>query len=124
MSDWVGMCTQVPLVVACVAPFLAGPRAQIGYSIRGRSVSQSLALPIVAPKFSTPPDAPVAKEAFFQRWRAVEGGWPCHTMSRANAQSAFREWMHFLEVAQADFTACSGEHLSFRRSGTQSQIWM
>ncbi len=60
-------------MVACIAPFLAGPRAQIGYSLGGRSVSENLALPIVAPKFCTPPDAPVAKEAFFQRWRAVEG---------------------------------------------------
>ncbi|BDA41202.1 AP-2 complex subunit alpha-1 [Coccomyxa sp. Obi] len=64
---------QVPLMVACIAPFLAGPRAQIGYSIGGQTVSQNLALPAVAAKFCTPPEAPVAKEAFFQRWRAVEG---------------------------------------------------
>ncbi len=67
------MCAQVPLLVACIAPFLAGPRAQIGYSLGGQTVSQNLALPAVAAKFCTPPEAPVAKEAFFQRWRAVEG---------------------------------------------------
>lgn len=67
------MSEQVPLMVACVAPFLAAPRVQIGYSLGGQIVNQNLALPAVASKFCTPPDAPVAKEAFFQRWRAVEG---------------------------------------------------
>jgi hypothetical protein len=92
MSKGAGMCAQVPLVVACVAPFLAGPRAQIGYSMRGRTVSQSLALPVVAPKFCTPPDAPVAKEAFFQRWRAVEGA-----LSLVASVACIRVSFHSLE---------------------------
>ena len=64
---------QVPLMVACTAPFLSAPRVQIGYALGGRAVSQSLALPVIAPKFCTPPDASVPPEAFFQRWRTLEG---------------------------------------------------
>ncbi|CAK0759184.1 hypothetical protein CVIRNUC_002678 [Coccomyxa viridis] len=64
---------QVPLMVACTAPFLAGPRVQLGYVLGGQMVSQSLALPVIAPKFCTPPDSAVPREAFFQRWRTLEG---------------------------------------------------
>ncbi len=64
---------QVPLLVACIAPFLSAPRVQIGYGLAGQVVNQSLALPVITPKFCTPPDAAVPREAFFQRWRALEG---------------------------------------------------
>ena len=64
---------QVPLMVACTAPFLAGPRVQLGYTLGAQAVSQSLALPVIAPKFCTPPDSAVPREAFFQRWRTLEG---------------------------------------------------
>ena len=99
MSNRAGTCAQVPLMVACIAPFLAGPRAQIGYSLGGRSVSQNLALPIVAPKFCTPPDAPVAKEAFFQRWRAVEGA-PIDALFLCLAWRAFGDPLSKLHVDQ------------------------
>ena len=67
---------QVPLTVACTAPFLAGPRVQLGYVLGGQTVSQSLALPVIAPKFCTPPDSAVPRDAFFQRWRILEGMTP------------------------------------------------
>lgn len=60
-------------MVACVAPFLAAPQVQIGYTIGKQTVNQNLQLPLVVAKFCTPPDAPVPKEAFFQRWRSLEG---------------------------------------------------
>lgn len=65
---------QVPLIVACTAPFLAGPRVQISYALGKQVMSQSLALPVITPKFCTPPDSSVPREAFFQRWRTLEGG--------------------------------------------------
>lgn len=64
---------QVPLMVACTAPFLSAPRVQLGYTLGKQVVSQSLALPVITPKFCTPPDASVPREAFFQRWRTLEG---------------------------------------------------
>ena len=60
-------------MVACTAPFLSAPRVQIGYALGGQVVNQNLALPVITPKFCTPPDAVVPREAFFQRWRALEG---------------------------------------------------
>ena len=61
-------------MVACTAPFLSAPRVQLGYALGKQVVSQSLALPIITPKFCTPPDSSVPREAFFQRWRTLEGG--------------------------------------------------
>ncbi len=63
-------------MVACVAPFTAPPRLQLGYARGGQALSRSLALPVVVSKFCTPPDAPVPREAFFQRWRALPGAPP------------------------------------------------
>lgn len=60
-------------MVSCTAPFLSAPRVQIGYALGGQVVNQNLALPVITPKFCTPPDAAVPREAFFQRWRALEG---------------------------------------------------
>jgi hypothetical protein len=60
-------------MVACVAPFLACPTVQISYTCGQQTVNQTLPLPLVVAKFCTPPDSPVPKEAFFHRWRTVEG---------------------------------------------------
>ena len=67
------MCAQVPLMVACVAPFDTPPRLQLGYACGTQALNRSLALPVVAAKFCTPPDAAVPRETFFQRWRALPG---------------------------------------------------
>ena len=72
---------QVPLMVACTAPFLSGPRVQIGYALGKQVVNQNLALPVITPKFCTPPDSSVPREAFFQRWRTLEGGLPINPSS-------------------------------------------
>lgn len=65
-------------MVACTAPFLSGPRVQIGYALGKQVVNQNLALPVITPKFCTPPDSSVPREAFFQRWRTLEGGSHIH----------------------------------------------
>ncbi|KAK9806309.1 hypothetical protein WJX72_009579 [[Myrmecia] bisecta] len=65
---------QVPLMVACVSPFLEPPRVQIAYTLpTGQQCNQTLPLPIVVSKFCTPPDASVPREVFFNRWRALAG---------------------------------------------------
>ena len=63
-------------MITCTAPFLAAPRVQLGYGLGRQVVSQSLALPVIAPKFCPPPDSAVPREAFFQRWRTLEGAAP------------------------------------------------
>lgn len=65
---------QVPLMVACTAPFLSALRVQIGYTLDKQVVNQNLALPVIAAKFCTPPDSSVPREVFFQRWRTLQGG--------------------------------------------------
>ena len=68
------MCMQVPLNVTCLEPFLAAPRIDLGYTLAsGQMLSQSLLLPLVPAKFCMPPTAAVPREAFFQRWRALDG---------------------------------------------------
>ena len=67
---------QVPLAVVCLAPFLAAPQIQLGYSVGRHAMSQALALPLVVPKFCTPPSMAISREAFFERWRALDGA-PC-----------------------------------------------
>lgn len=64
---------QVPLAVACLAPFLAAPQMHLGYSAGRHAMSRTLALPLVVAKFCTPPSAPISREAFFERWRALDG---------------------------------------------------
>eukprot|EP00891_Asterochloris_glomerata_P007006 jgi/Astpho2/7006/fgenesh1_pm.00107_%23_19_t len=64
---------QVPLSVACVSAFLSVPKVQLSYSCAGQTVAQNLTLPLVVPKFCTPPDNPVPKEVFFGRWRSLTG---------------------------------------------------
>ena len=64
---------QVPLVVACIGPFVTPPRLQLGYILGGAQLATTLALPIVLSKFCTPPDAPVPREVFFTRWRTLQG---------------------------------------------------
>ena len=65
---------QVPLNVTCLAPFLAAPRIDLGYTLEsGQALSQSLPLPLVPAKFCVPPTASVPRDAFFQRWRALDG---------------------------------------------------
>ncbi len=64
---------QVPLNVTCLAPFLAAPRIDLGYTFSGQPVSRSLPLPLTAAKFCMPPSTSVPREAFFQRWRALDG---------------------------------------------------
>lgn len=63
-------------MVACTAPFLSAPRMQLGYTLGRQVVNQNLPLPVITPKFCTPPDASVPREAFFQRWRTLEGAFP------------------------------------------------
>ena len=64
---------QVTLQVACIASFLAAPPVQLGYSVQGQVLNQTLSLPLSVGKFCTPPGAPVPREAFFSRWRAIAG---------------------------------------------------
>ncbi|MCJ1422498.1 hypothetical protein MMC29_000378 [Sticta canariensis] len=64
---------QVHLSVVCTSPFLAPPRAQLGYTAAGQTVSHELPLPLSVGKFCTPPGAAVPREAFFARWRAIQG---------------------------------------------------
>ena len=66
---------QVSLSVACVSAFLSVPKVQLSYSCAGQTVAQNLTLPLVVPKFCTPPDNPVPKEVFFGRWRSLTGQW-------------------------------------------------
>ena len=78
-----GACAQVPLMVACVAPFATPPRLQLGDACGAQALNRSLALPMVAVKFCTPPDAAVPRETFFQRWRALPGA-PAHPRARCH----------------------------------------
>ena len=64
---------QVTVTVTCTAPFLQSPKLQLGYTSGGQSCSQNLPLPITTTKFVTPPDAPIPRDAFFSRWRALAG---------------------------------------------------
>lgn len=73
---------QVQVMAACLAPFLAAPRIHLGYSLDGHTMSQSLPLPVVVTKFCTPPEAAVPREAFFQRWRALNGAGPLLCLAR------------------------------------------
>ena len=68
---------QVALQVLCVAPFLRVPTVQLGYGVLGQTLSQSLNLPLSVGKFCTPPGAPVPRDAFFGRWRAIPGARFC-----------------------------------------------
>ena len=68
-----GCVRQVTLQVACIASFLAAPPVQLGYSVQGQVLNQTLSLPLSVGKFCTPPGAPVPREAFFSRWRAIAG---------------------------------------------------
>ena len=64
---------QVALSVLCTSSFLAPPRVQLGYNAAGQTINQTLPLPLSVGKFCTPPGAAVPREAFFARWRAVQG---------------------------------------------------
>ena len=76
-----GACAPVPLMVACVAPFATQPPLQLGYACGAQALNRSLALPVVAVKICTPPDAAVPRETLFQRWRALPSA-PAHPRAR------------------------------------------
>ena len=76
---------QVTVNVTCTAPFLQSPNLQLGYTAGGQSCSQNLPLPITTTKFVTPPDAPIPRDAFFSRWRALAGD-SSHTLSARTSQ--------------------------------------
>lgn len=59
--------------MTCLAPFLQSPRVQLGYLLTGQSCNQNLLLPITLSKFFVAPEAPIPREAFFARWRALTG---------------------------------------------------
>ena len=63
---------QVPLAVACVAPFTELPTIQISYTVQGQAVNLALKLPIVAAKFLAPVTN-VDGPTFFGRWKTIEG---------------------------------------------------
>ena len=46
---------------------------QLGYLLNGQACNQDLLLPIASTKFFVPPVAPVPRDAFFARWRALTG---------------------------------------------------
>ena len=71
LSGWRAL--QVPLAVACLAPFLAAPQIHLGYSVGRHAMGQTLPLPLVVTKFCTPPSMAISREAFFERWRALDG---------------------------------------------------
>lgn len=66
---------QVSLSATCLAPFLATPAVQLGYSVpgTGQVLSRSLDLPLVATKFCAPPPVEVPAPVFAQRWQQVAG---------------------------------------------------
>ena len=92
---------QVTLQVACIASFGSAPPVQLGYSVQGQVLNQTLSLPLSVGKFCTPPGAPVPREAFFSRWRAIAGPCcPCVCCSGLAFQNLCTRCLHLLISSQ------------------------
>jgi hypothetical protein len=63
---------QVPVQVTCLQPFVEGPGLMLRYASGLRQVAQELLLPLAPHKFMVPQQN-IAKEAFFDKWKAYQG---------------------------------------------------
>lgn len=64
---------QISLGVTALAAFVSTVRLQLGYQVGAHVQAQSLALPLVATKFCSRPEAPLPRDLFFSQWRQLAG---------------------------------------------------